>query len=477
MAIKTPPPSSSGTFDDYVRCLRAEVDAAAKVRWEDPVAFLWRARRVGEALLHALRVRHVPGSGHEPSASIDGLLKHEQLRAKLGRENLIDLQGLQNLGNTGSHIQGEVINYEHAAGVAAAHLANVVAWFFRTQHPEAAVPNDVGRALDVMRERARWQSSPDNPARRAEERISHLMGELRAASEAARRNGGASDQGPTIPPRLSIGRTVLAALGVALPAFGGGLAAGRSCAVEGTTSPTRVAAPVTVVVPGTRVSDAGVVATGLAAPPVAVASPNEAPAQAPCRAGTVEVFAWPLRLLPPPHRPSPWLPRQPDAPAVMTTERVCLDTRAATVGELLRWNSSLSAAFNGCVDRRPADTAPMPCMRHPEAEAWCRSRGGRLPRVVEWEALARQPGSRTDTDLRVQPAAGWLEWTADPFPPAVFNLRPAGIVGEFVTRGALLPSAGNASAYPRYSWNRQDGTHRVHSIFVRCAFDPGAPAP
>jgi hypothetical protein len=475
MAIKTPPPSSSGTFDDYVRCLRVEVDAAAKVRWEDPVTFLWRSRRLGEALLHALRVRNVPGSGHEPSASIDGLLKHEQLRAKLGRENLIDLQGLQSLGNTGSHIQGEVINYEHAAGLAAAHLANVVAWFFRTQHPEATVPNDVDRALEILRERARWQSSPDNLARRAEERIDQLTGELRAVSEAARRGGGASDQRATIPPRLSIGRAVLAALGVALPAFGGGLAAGRSCAVVWTPTPTRVVAPVTVVVPNTRVSDAGLVATDLAAP--TVVTPAEAPAQAPCRAGTVEVFAWPLRLLPPPHRPSPWLARQPDAPAVMTTERVCLDSRATTVGEVLHWNASLSDAFSGCVDRRPADTTPMPCLRHPEAEAWCRSRGGRLPRVVEWEALARQPGSHTDTDLRAQPAAGWLEWTADPFPPAVFNLRPAGVVGEFVTRGTLLPFAGNASAYPRFSWNRQDGTHRVHSLFVRCAFDPDAPSP
>ena len=476
MAIKTPAPASSASFDDYVRCLRAEVDAAAKVRWDDPVAFLWRARRVGEALLHALRVRHVPGSAHEPSASIDGMLKHEQLRAKLGRENLIDLQGLQSLGNTGSHVQGEAINYEHTAGLAAAHLANVVAWFYRAQHPEAAVPDDVGRALDVMRERARWLSSPDNLARRAEERIDHLTGELRRAGEVTGRRDGAGDGVPAVPPRLSPWRVVMAALGVALPALGGGFALGRGCGGDGTATPAQVVTPVTAVSPVVIAPDAGVVrgehATLAADVPTA---PSDA-GPATCPDGTVEILAWPLRLLPPPGRPAPWTPRQPNVPVAVTTQRVCLDTQVGLVGQLLAWSPLLSGAFEGCAER-PPETAPMPCLRHEEAEGWCRSRGGRLPQLMEWEALARQPvqGSPGSPDLRGQPAVGWFEWMADPFPPAVFNLRPSGTAGAFVTRGGLLPSAGTASAHPRYSWNRRGGNDRVHSLFVRCAFDPSAP--
>lgn len=482
MAIKTPPPSSSGNFDDYVRCLRAEVDAAAKVRWEDPVAFLWRSRRVGEALLHALRVRNVPGSGHEPSASIDSLLKHDLLRAKLGRENLIDLQGLQSLGNTGSHIQGEVINYEHAAGVAAAHLANVVAWFFRAQHPETTVPNDVGRALDVMRERARWQSSPDNLARRAEERISHLTGELRAASEAARRSGGASDQGPTTPPRLSIGRAVLAALGVALPAFGGGLAAGRGWDGDGTTTPAHVVAPVTVVSPVAFALDAGIV-RGDHAPLIAgaPAEPGDA-GQVACPDGTIEIAPQSLALLPPLNRRgAEWRAQPGNLPRRVDVHRVCLETRVASVREVLAWRSELSSRFARCVAPAPeaTDSMPMPCLSHEQATAWCASRGRRLPRVEEWEALARQDGvgPRRYVDPSARAGAALLEWSESAFPPPFFGLDSPRRSDWFMARGVRLAQPGPESARPRFSWNHQLDSNRVHSLFVRCVLDPSAPRP
>jgi hypothetical protein len=483
MAIKTPPPSSSGNFDDYVRCLRAEVDAAAKVRWEDPVAFLWRSRRVGEALLHALRVRNVPGSGHDPSASIDGLLKHEQLRAKLGRENLIDLQGLQSLGNTGSHIQGEAINYEHTAGVAAAHLANVVSWFFRTQHAEATVPDDVSRALAILREPARWQSSPDNLARRTEERISHLMGELRAASEAARRGGGggATDPRATTPPRLSIGRTVLAALGVALPALGGGVALGRGCVVVGAPTPTQVVAPVTVVSPLTGVPDAGAVRDDRATPATDVyAEPSDA-GPANCPYGTVEIAARSFDLLPPLNRRgAEWRVRPGNTPRRVDAHRVCLETHVASVREVLAWRGELSSRFTECVARPPdaTDSTSMPCLSHGQAAAWCASRGRRLPRLEEWEALGRQSansGARY-VDPPVATGSDLLEWMENPFPPPFLGLASPRRSDWFMTRGVRLAQPGPESARPRYSWNHQLDSNRVHSLFVRCVFDPAAPA-
>lgn len=466
MASKTPPPAHSGTFDDYVRCLRAEVDAAAKVRWEDPVAFLWRSRRVGEALLHALRIRHVPGSSHEPSATIDSLLKHEQLRARLGRENLIDLQGLQNLGNTGSHIQGEAINYEHTAGVAAAHLANVVMWFFRTQHPEATVPGEVGRALDVMREPARWQSSPDNLVRRAEERIARLTHELQRERESARRRDAPGEGAATPPPRLSSGRVVMAALSVALPALGVGIALGRSCDRDERSSPVEAMTRIARDFPTVAVTDAAA-ARDVVAPPVVDASvaPREGVATR-CPDETLEVPATRLAILPPPNRPPPWSARAPNRAVPVETERVCLDARVATVAQLRTWRPDLSAMFDGCVSAAPSDDAPMPCLTHDEAEAWCRSRGGRLPALVAWEALARQP----DGAGVVVPEG--FEWTTDRFPPAIFDLRPANIVGAFVTRSTLAPTARRSPAHPHYSWNQQRATHRVFNLFVRCAFDP-----
>jgi hypothetical protein len=470
MASKTPSPTSSGSFDDYVRCLRAEVDAAAKVRWEDPVAFLWRARRVGEALLHALRVRHVQGSGHEPTATIDSLLKHEQLRARLGRENLIDLQGLQNLGNTGSHIQGEAINYEHTAGVAAAHLANVVMWFFRTQHPDATVPGEVGRALDIMREPARWQSSPDNLVRRAEERIARLTSDLQRESEFARRREAPGAGAATTPPRLSPARAVMAALSIALPALGIGIALGRGCRGDEPPSPVEAMTRIARDFPPVPVTDAAVV-QDVVTTSVLDASVASRAVVARCPDDTIEIAAARFELRPPPSRPPPWTARAPNRAVSVETARVCIDAQVATVAQIRARRPNLSTVFGGCVSAARPDADPIPCLTHDEAEDWCRSRGGRLPRLVEWEALARHNGPT--------PSApdGGLEWTTDSFPPEVFNLRPSGSVGEFVTRGDLPGRAHAPSAYPRYSWNRQAGTRRVHSLFVRCAFDPAAPPP
>jgi hypothetical protein len=470
MASKTPPPAHSGTFDDYVRCLRAEVDAAAKVRWEDPVAFLWRARRVGEALLHALRIRHVPGSSHEPSATIDSLLKHEQLRARLGRENLIDLQGLQNLGNTGSHIQGEAINYEHTAGVAAAHLANVVMWFFRTQHPEATVPGEVGRALEVMREPARWQSSPDNLVRRAEERIARLTSDLQRESESARRRDAPGVGAATSPPRLSSGRAVMAALSIALPALGIGVALGRSSDRDERASPVEAMTRIARDFPTVAVTDAAA-ARDVVAPPVVDASvvPREGVAR--CPDDTIEIAGRRFDLLPPPAEPrSPaWISLEPYRAETVETSRACFDARVATVEQVLAWRGDLEAAFRRCARPAPSGAAPMPCLTHDEAEAWCRSRNGRLPRIEEWEALARQGDPPDGTH------AGRYEWTANPFPPRVFHLRSPNRPGEFVMRERLISPGLASTAHPRYSWHRQAASNRVHSLFVRCAFEPVAP--
>lgn len=471
MASKTPPPASSGSFDDYVRCLRAEVDAAAKVRWEDPVAFLWRARRVGEALLHALRVRHVQGSGHEPTATIDSLLKHEQLRARLGRENLIDLQGLQNLGNTGSHIQGEAINYEHTAGVAAAHLANVVMWFFRTQHPEATVPGEVGRALDVMREPARWQSSPDNLVRRAEERITRLTHELQRESESARRREASGAGAPTTPPRLSPARAVMAALSIALPALGIGLALGRGGRGDEPPSPVEAMTRIARDFPTVTVRDASTV-RDVVTTSVLDASVASHPVVMSCPPDTIDIAAAQFALLPPPNRQPPWAAREPNHAFRVETARVCIDARVATVAQLRAWRPTLSTVFGGCVSARPLDAEPMPCLTHDEAQGWCRSRDGRLPRLEEWEAAARQRGPRPST------AAGVLEWTDNAFPPAVFNLLPSDTDGAYVTRKNLPQPVPSGSALPHYSWNQQHASrHRVHNLFVRCAFDPAAPRP
>ena len=464
MAIKTPAPASSGSFDDYVRSLSAEVHAAAKIRWEDPVAFLWRARRVGEALLHALRVRHVPGSGHEPSASIDSLLKHEQLRAKLGRENLIDLQGLQNLGNTGSHIQGEAINYEHTAGVAAAHLANVVTWFFRAQHPRGAVSGDLTRALELMRDQARWQSSPDNLAHRTEERIAKLTTELQRAGDAVRRRDDRGLEGSP-PRRHSPARAALAALSIALPALGIGIALGRGCGGDRPPSRIEPAPPFAMDSPLVGVPDAGSVCDG-SATSTADAAPAPRDAGLPmCPSDAVEVLPTRLELLPPPRRSPPWRARDPNLRAVRVTGRVCIDRRASTVAQLLAWRPTVSEVFNGCVGSPRPDAAPMPCLTHEEADAWCRSRGGRLPSLMEWEALARQAAATRITVIE------GFQWTADPFPPGVFNLVPSNVRGAFVTRGALLRGANASPAHPHYSWNQHRATDRVHSHFVRCAFD------
>ena len=190
-----------------------------------------------------------------------------------------------------------------------------------------------------------------------------------------------------------------------------------------------------------------------------------------CPDGTVEIAERRFDLLPPPAGPrSPaWISLEPNRAETVETSRACFDAQVATVEQVLAWRGDLEAAFHGCTHPAPTGAAPMPCLTHDEAEAWCRSRNGRLPSIEEWEALARQ-GDPPDGAH-----AGRFEWTANPFPPRVFHLRSTNIPGEFVMRERLLSPGQASTAAPRYSWHRQVASHRVHSLFVRCAFEPVAP--
>jgi len=104
-----------------------------------------------------------------------------------------------------------------------------------------------------------------------------------------------------------------------------------------------------------------------------------------------------------------------------------------------------SAFCNG--GRADRDRHPMNCVSVPEAEEYCRARGGRLPLAAEWEWAARGAGARTRYPWGNADVGGQLCWgrpqprrgtcpignhPADTSPQGILDL--AGNVTEWVHR-------------------------------------------
>jgi hypothetical protein len=445
-----------------------ETEAAAQVRWEDPVAFLWRARRVTEALLHALRVKSAPDSPHEPNASIDGLLSDKRVKTLLGVQVAKDVRGLQDLGNLGAHIQGETIDSVRSSEIAAAQLVGAVTWFF-DKHPLRGVGRDVWEPLLAgMRDRGRHRPGPQERAQRATDRVLELDTQLAEArrtveaSSALVRHAGA-------PPPLPTRRWLLVGLALTIPSLAVGALAG-SVMGGGIIRPAPSVRRATVMVADAAVAviDRGDVrASVVAEVPHAPPAPPAPPA---CPSGTVELPETTVTLLPPRDRPQWPRPVHPGQPQRQRVARVCLEERPASVQDVISEMPDLRERFHGCC-LPPRPSAAMPCLTYDDATRWCTRRAGwRLPRLTEWEALAARPRGEASREVTVRES---LEWVEDHFPPEIFGLMPTSQGGSFVTRGPLL--AGQVGRQrPRYSWNQHQRSPGTHLLFVRCAFDPSS---
>ena len=152
----------------------------------------------------------------------------------------------------------------------------------------------------------------------------------------------------------------------------------------------------------------------------------------------------------------------------------CVD-RAPIRAADLQVDSATYRSFNmaDCVDMGATnpDRDAATCATRDEAERYCKARGQRLPRIEEWEAIARSEGrAQLSTNL---PA----EWVEDRFPIAVFNLRDAGWKkGDGAFRMGYLEEKIKAREISAagdvlYSWNQNPPDRRLSNRGFRCAQD------
>ncbi len=189
------------------------------------------------------------------------------------------------------------------------------------------------------------------------------------------------------------------------------------------------------------------------AEPTADGGPPPAPT---CPAGAVQVDAAAFSLRPPDRKGWP-------APSRRGTMHVSVDAFCIDQRPTLRADA---APAPGKCDGNPQEfrgPAPATCLNRYEADAWCEERGGALPTVAQWEAVAR-----SDAMQQLQ----WplnREWVADPFPPAIFAMDHATDPGaDAMFRKQRLDNRDADQA--QWSWNRHDGERRWTHFGFRCAY-------
>jgi hypothetical protein len=528
----SPPPESNphpppGRLEQLLAVLVAELDLCAQARWDDPVVFAWRARRCLEVILLGVLTKHAPQHAASlRNPTIDTFVRHEALKREnhgspIGKDIFNVIDSVHAFGNTAAHYQFEDVDHEENAVVVARGLARVVEWFHRFLNvpmpPETArllnamrdsshrVPSASQRAVEQLRSEALAREAEHARSERAlrgerDEARERLTGQERAlldaraqAAELARAHAEARARVDDLEHQLRDGRVQLASAtrgrGFAvLAATTVGLLAGATLtsALRGRPTP-RIGSPapdVAEVIPRVETRRGSASTTPLpVVPSDAAQAPADAAMVAPtCPAGFVLYDVREVTLQPWPQGARRWgAAMHPGRSARYALTPFCLQQRAETVGEIRQFRPSLLVTRPGCARLPGGDAQRATCVLHQEAEAYCAERWqGRLPTVLEWEAAARaveradaaevQRWRRVGDDTAEgRRALSELEWVADGFPAAPFDLgapRP----GEWMTRAPIPPEPW-PGAYPRHSWNRH-GEGRDMYIGFRCATAP-----
>lgn len=519
-------PSQEDELADYLEQLEHALGLVAAYARFEPELTLWCARRVAELCLRCIHVHTGAGSPKKRHPSFPELRAHpipgRSLEDVLGLANLAQLDMVQRLGNIGVHARRGG-RKEARDGVRTATTA-VVAVVDALFSPQALGPeplsDGIRTQLGVVRQGGRAEpldaqlEALQQEGKRWKEKAQELVGHVEALSSFS-----APPPDPALERVLEDTRTALrAAEAEAVRARAQGVA-DREALLQAqeqlvalrqahadqleevgaqlATVPVAVAVEDDSVVAGLRrkarrrlagnvlmVAVLGVVlfgrggagdrlsgvleglpetaVEGRAQPVVQAAAVAPVPrvgggARA-CGEGTVEVPAIGVTISPPADRPS-WPRPRSRRPQTVEVERFCIDAdpvgRAADPGSRPCRGNPLD--FDG---------DPATCVSRDEAELGCARRGGRLPTVAQWEALAQQG---LDEELsRGVPR----EWVADVFPPAVFSMDGArDPKADALFRDRSLDEA--ESPQLRWSWNRQPSGRRWTNLGYRCVFSPG----
>lgn len=441
MPVSSPPLPTEveKAVQGYAQRVEELVAKCAATQHRDPEAFLWNGRRVLEASCHLALTAKRGAVSRVSSAAGDGSLSN--LIQELFKAGAIDVQDRTRLNtareqsNLGVHIcKPERENYQKACEDLAHHLPGIIDWLY-DESPAAPY---------LVRSASLTNALIDI---RGEERVAAVTAPVRIALP---REAPASTRGG--------GRVLLGLL-----AAGGLLVVGAGTV--------RMVASGSLVAPDLEVA--------AVAPPVQATtllpSPGVSTAAPPgprCPEGMVVVPASTLRLGQPVGGRGGW--PAPTGPIPQVEQPAfCVDPGPRTRAQVRAIGAGAPAlSSEDC--QPPPDEAqpsqPATCLGQVEAARACAAmvEGGRLPTLLEWEALARTPLAGPAVTVP------W-EWAGDAFPAAILQRGPPSpdkamfrqdLRGEVAAQDNML-----------HSWNHQPTTARLRRLGFRCATDPLDPAP
>lgn len=128
----------------------------------------------------------------------------------------------------------------------------------------------------------------------------------------------------------------------------------------------------------------------------------------------------------------------------------CIDREEVAQEELDAWRASTGRTRPERCASSTTPHFPAVCVTDEEAAQFCADRGGSLPSIAEWEAVARVGGVRT--------APGTSEWVEDTLPPAVFaregcGRRPERCGHHMVRAGRIDDDRLPRAPHVLFSWN------------------------
>ena len=468
-----PPPDSipKAAVDDlqaYTRRLVELLQICAEVRGYDGEAFLWNTRRSLEIICQVLLVVHHRKAWSESAGTLkEDSLAHlmDQLRrlGVLGREQSVLAEFAKNYGNLAVHVSGpRSPDLDASVKSVGPSLAALVRWLFEESIAASYLkrPTDLAAILTDIEAGGRTDRPPHEAllALRLQKKALDLeVKNLKAKLAEPRPPGRAGRRWPWVVSSFLLGGT----LGLRPELLGGlGDQLAGMVTSEGLGASHRSEAVLTMA-PPTVAPPTGAPLTETQAPVLPqVASVDR------CPEGMVRVDTRVVRLGQPIPEREGWPPAAVLELAPVAVGAFCIDTRERSRRQFWQQADAWAQRDPECPWFEPGadQDEPATCVTQREAARYCAETipGGRLPRIIEWEAARRAASELSLTATR--------EWVEDTFPPAVLNRHdPSAPSGVGMFRQTLKQRGLDPDGNVLYSWNRQEVDKRWSNLGFRCA--------
>ncbi len=513
------------SVDHYFEVLESCLDKCAAHVNHDMETFLTNARKVGEAVLH-IAAADTPFAAHlvPVSKKAQGDVARDLLKAARLDDIVIEMLAVIRVcGNRGAHVQAP--NKKPDATVEAACICSllvIVNWLYQSSGYARQMSPRVARAQMTLAEASRSpvrSMARDCIIAELESKLDEKTSQLEnAKAQLGHLQSKATQRGRTSKSSNLIVAGLIAVISAGLAATVAVIVLPRTVDVgeplsarvhEPAPANADAAKKVTAraedpransqmqdalaVAPGplfqadaTVIVDTESAANPDVAAPIAerdvetevepAAEPKAAVARCPPGTNLVDAAEFKLSGGPPDrkHWGKPLLKRPPEE----AVAEFCLDAAPVTTERFRRALAGGKLASLPAFRPVPGSNLKLGVKHHPinfvtwvQAAEFCRTQGGTLPTIAQWEVAANK--------LRALGfAKGTSEWADDSFPPKAFGFRAAdaeecksGVRCRHLYHGQLLTS--RPVGVPRLSWNsRGDGEPALPNISFRCAFKP-----